>query len=475
MLKIRCALFSLLTAVLTPQSYATDLMDIYRQSLENDPTFKAAYSTYKANCEVVPQAWAALLPQLTVAALGGLNEQLLHSSSIDIRPRYNTNQWKVSATQAVFNYQAWSQVQQAKAAVKSSLAIFNDAAQNLILRTSGAYLDLLYARDTLNFADAKQRANKRQLEEAQQRFNVGLDVITSVYEAQAAHDQSMAQVISAKNNLLNLGENLSKITNHTYEQISMLRDSRIPLIKPEPDNVEDWVSTGLKQNYSLFAAKYNLQAARDNIKVQSTGDWPSFAIQGATTTTHNDMGNDGFVEPGKPAVSRFAAHILVPAKQVLSGVALTMNFPVFQGGLVMSKTRQAQFNFQTSSEQLEKVYRDVVVNSRIAFNTIIDGLSKVAADRQTVASQKNSQESVEAQYGVGTRTMTDVVNAQQKLFDVQRQLAADQYDLIKALLNLKYLAGSLNVGDLEEINSWLATTRVDSLPLHSSTGVNALK
>ena len=110
---------------------------------------------------------------------------------------------------------------------------------------------------------------------------------------------------------------------------------------------------------------------------------------------------------------------------------------------------------------MESAYRDVVVNSRIAFNTIIDGISKVSADRQTIVSQKNSLDSVQAQYEVGTRTMTDVVNAQQRLFEAQNQLAADQYGLIMALLNLKYLAGSLNVTDVQEINSWLATTRVD--------------
>ena len=140
-----------------------------------------------------------------------------------------------------------------------------------------------------------------------------------------------------------------------------------------------------------------------------------------------------------------------------------MNFPVFQGGLVASQTRQAQYNFQTSSEQMEQVYRDVVVNSRIAFNTITDGISKVKADRQTVISQQNSLESVQAQYQVGTRTMTDVVNAQQHLFQAQEQLAQDQYNLINGLLNLKFLAGTLNVNDLEEINSWLATNRVDGM------------
>ena len=141
-----------------------------------------------------------------------------------------------------------------------------------------------------------------------------------------------------------------------------------------------------------------------------------------------------------------------------------MNFPVFQGGLVEANTKQAKFDFQTSSEQLEKTYRDVVVNSHVAFNTIIDGISKVKADRQTVVSQQNSLESTEAQFQVGTRTMVDVVNAQQKLFEAQEQLASDQYRLINAMLLLKYLAGSLSVSDLQEVNSWLATTRVAGLP-----------
>lgn len=449
-------------ATATPLLHATDLMDVYRQSLDNDPTFKIAYNTYMAQRELIPQAWAALLPQLTIKALAGRNEQEVRSSIFDIKQSYGTNQWTVNASQAVFNYQAWSQVQQAQASVKAALAAFNNAAQNLIMRTSSAYLALLYARDTLSFAEAKQRANKRQLDQAQQRFNVGLDAITSVYEAQAAYDQSAAQVISAKNNLLNTSDNLSKLTNHVYENISMLRNSKIPLIKPEPNNVDQWVATGLKQNYNLFAAKYSLQAARDNVKAQSAANWPTFAIQGSTVTTHNDttaMSNGGPI-----SINNLADNFLVARKQALSGVALTMNFPVFQGGLVLSKTREAQFNFQASSEQLEQTYRDVIVNSRIAFHTIIDGISKVQADRKTIVSQTNSLESVEAQYGVGTRTMTDVVNAQEHLFDAQRQLAADQYGLINALLNLKYLAGTLNVGDLEEINSWLATTRIDGLP-----------
>lgn len=431
-------------------THAADLMDIYRQALENDTAFKEAYSSYMSSTEAIPQARSALYPQVTLGGQAGRMVQDVTASGIHLAQTYSSRTMQVNASQAVFNYQAWARVQQAKASVKAAQATFNNAAQDLMLRTAKAYLDVLLAKDTLNFAEAKKRANKRQLEQAEERFRVGLDAITSVYEAKAGYDQSVAEVITAKNNQINQSENLRKLTNHVYNFLSPLRDSRIPLIKPEPDIVEEWIDTGLRQNYNLYAAKYSLQAARENIKVQAAGGWPTFAIQGNGTQTRNEIGGSG---------SFFA-----PEKQAAANLVLAMNFPVFQGGLVESQTRQAQFNFQSSSERLERTYRDVVVNSRIAFNNIVDGISKVKADRQTVISRINSLESTEAQFQVGTRTMVDVVNAQQRLFESQRELANDQYNLIYSLLNLKYLAGSLNVNDIEEVNSWLATSRINGFP-----------
>lgn len=445
----------LLATGLSSMVQAADLMDIYHQALENDPVFKAAYSTYMSNTEAIPQARAALYPQVTVGAQTGRNIEDVSAGGSHFSLTYDSNLWQVNASQAVFNYQAWARVQQAKASVKASQATFNSAAQELILRTAKSYLDVLLAKDTLNFAEAKKRANKRQLEQAEERFKVGLDAITSVYEAKAAYDQSVSEVIAAKNNQINQNENLRKLTNHVYDYLSPLRDSRIPLIKPEPDNVNEWVNTGINQNYQLFAAKFNLQAARDNMKVQAAGGWPTLAIQSNNAQVHSDVSQGS---------------IFAPSKQLSSNIALALNFPVFQGGLVQSQTRQAQFDFQTSSEQLEKTYRDIVVNSRIAFNSIIDGISKVKADRQTVVSRINSLESTEAQFQVGTRTMVDVVNAQQRLFESQRELASDQYNLINALLNLKYLAGTLNANDIEEVNSWLDTTRINRYPPTTNHG-----
>ena len=440
-----------------PFATAADLVDIYRQALENDPTFKAAYSTFMANAEAIPQARSALLPQLTLGAQAGsnaFNVDVPGTNGLNGTQYYNSNQLKINASQAIFNYQVWAKVQQAKASVKAAHATFNNAAQDLILRTAKAYFDVLFSKDTLNFSEAKKRANKRQLDQAQQRFNVGLDAITSVYEAQAAYDQSIAEVISAKNNQINQNENLRKLTNHVYDGLSPLRDSKIPLIKPEPNNVNEWVATGLKQNYNLFAAKYSLQAARENVKTQSSGSWPTIAVQGNALQTVNTGGG--------------GSNFFVPNSQIVANVAIAMNFPIFQGGLVQANTRQAQFNFQTSSEQLEQTYRNVVVNSQIAFNTIVDGISKVKADRQAIVSRMNSLESTEAQFEVGTRTMVDVVTAQQRLFETQEELAKDQYGLINAILNLKYLAGTLNVNDLEEINAWLDTTRIKGFPPQAS-------
>ena len=451
------SLFSwlILCLICTRPVFAVDLMDVYFQALDSDPTFKIAYSKFLSQNEALPQAWSAILPQLTINALMGRTNQLVDTGIFVVNRTYNGNAWSVNASQSIFNYQAWSNIQQAQASIRASLASFNDAAENLILRTASAYLNILLARDTLKYAESKKAANQRQLKQAQDRFNVGLDAITSVYEAQAAYDQSVAEVIAANNNVHNQNHNLSKITNHLYEEVAPLRNNEIPLIQPEPNKAEDWVATGLRQNFNLFVAKYNVEAARENIKVKTGSNWPVLSITGNKENKHFDVGD----EMSNNKINTLATNIFIPQETSLTNVSLTMNFPIFQGGLVASKVRQAKYDFQSSSQELEKTYREVISNSHITFNTIHEEISKIKADRQTLHSQQSSLDSVFEQYKVGTRTMTDVVLAQRNLFEAQKQLATDQYDLMNNILNLKYLAGTLSVDDLAQINSWLVTKR----------------
>src|SRR3990167_1247778 len=433
----------------TKSALATDLMDIYQDALSHDPIFKVAFSNYMSSAEAVPQARAALLPQLAISSYAGRSKANVVGGGFATDSTYNITEWQVNATQTVFNYHAWKMVSEAKASVKAAQARFNTAAQTLMLRVTNAYLDALLAQDTLNFQEAKRRANKRQYDQANARFKVGLEAITSVYEAKAAFFQSSADVIAAKNNLINRNEELRKFTNHVYEYLSPLRDGRIPLVSPEPQNIDEWVSVGLKQNYLLMAAKYAVDAARENVKLQSSDNWPVFTLKGNTQSTDYLGG---------------PSSIFVPNHFDTTSITINVNFPVYQGGLLASKTRQAKYKFQSKTELLERVYRDVVVDSRISYNSIIDGISKVKADRQTVVSRINQVTSTSAQFEAGTRTMVDVTNAQQRLFESQVELAKDQYSLIKSQLKLKFLAGSLNANDLEEINAWLATTRINHFP-----------
>ena len=451
-----------------PFVHATDLIEAYHEALDNDPSFKSAYSVFMAESQAIPTAWSALLPQLTANAILGKNyTEVMAGLGLDVNKTYTQSQLQVQATQTLFNFKSWSMLEQARANVRASLANFNDNAQNLILRTSKAYFDVLLAQDNLITAQSLRTANKRQLEQAQERFNVGLDPITTIYQAKAAYDQSYSTVITAENNLITAKQNLSKLTNHTYGAVAALKNKAIPLIYPEPMQADAWVSSSLKQNYKLFAAKYYLEAARQNIKMQFSGHLPSFTLFGNANQINNLVPTTSLVPSATTDANNLYNDIFVPQMIRNASGGFNMSLPIFQGGLVVSKTKEAEFQFQNYSHQLDSVQRELIANTQITFYAVTSGIEKVKADRQSLESQKISLESIQSQYQVGTKTITDVLFAQQQYIQTQLQYTSDQYSLITQILQLKYLSGNLNVKDLEEINSWLDTKQITGLSPHS--------
>lgn len=443
-------------------SQATDLLETYYEALDNDPIFKSAYSQFLADSQSISNAWAPMLPQLTVNALyNRVYTEVLAGKDLDVNRTYGQNQINFQASQTIFNYKLWSMLEQARANVKASLANFNDNAQSLMLRSSKMYFDVLLAEDNLHTAEVQRNANKRQLQQAQERFNVGLDPITTIYQAKAAYNQSVALVVAAQNNLIAAKQNLSKLTNHTYDAIAALKNKEIPLVYPEPMNSETWVSTSLKQNYKLNASKYYLEASRQNIKVQFSSNLPYFNLYGQGVETHNLVAG---VDTQIPAnFNQVFNQIFVPQMQRNAVVGLSVSLPIFQGGLSVSKTKEAEFQFMNISSQLENVRRELIANTNITFYSITTGIEKVKADRETLASQRVSLDSIQEQYQVGTKTITDVLFAQQQYYQTQFQYNSDQYNLITQILQLKYLAGSLDIRDLQEINTWLATSQIRGL------------
>lgn len=422
--------------------FAVDLMQAYRDALMNDPTFRAAISTRLSQRETKSQALSALLPNVAGSAVLEQNHTKVKSSVFGVpsgTATLNAYDYQLNLTQPVFDYSRWMKLRQVNAIVKQAQANFDAQAQNLMIRVAKAYFDVLQAEDNLRYTTAEKEANAKQYQQANERYRVGVEPITSVYEAKASYDASIAAEIAAKNTVANSYEALWQITGKHYTSLAKLRDNNLPLIKPTPANVDDWVNTAQKQNYTLLAAKYAMQASKENVKVQRGGHIPTLDFIASYDSQKN---NQVFFEDGD-----------ISTKTGSFGVQLTV--PVFQGGYVNSQSKQAAYDYQTSVAQFHQSYRSTVSGTRQSFNDVISGISKIKADRQAVISAISSLDSTTASYQVGTRTMVDVLNEQKNLYNSQRQLAVDQYAYLNSILALKQYAGILSANDLIELNNWL--------------------
>lgn len=437
MLKIirRSAIGILITMTFTC-AHADDLLQIYQLALKNDPTFRAAEAQYMSDKQNIGIARAALLPSLDLSAAynRSYNNTNLNGNFYD-----TTQQYGVSLSQPLFNLAGWQAVKNAKATVKASQATFNAALQTLIFNTAQAYFNVLQAYDDLRFSLAEQRALARQLQQNEERFKVGLIAITDVQQTRAQYDSVSAQVITDRNNIANRLEELREITGEFNNQLAGLKDN-LPLVKPDPANINQWVDTAIRQNYNLLAARFSSEAAQDNISVQSSARWPVVSLNGSFTNSRDK-------NPGNNSLARTNNNAAV------AGVAVS--FPVVQGGLVGANTRQAIYQYAQASANAETTYRSTVANTRKSYLGVISGIAVIQADKQAVISNESALKATEASYIVGTQTMFDVLNAQSNLYEAQKNLASDQYSYLLNTLSLKQAAGTLSVHDLSIINSWL--------------------
>ncbi|MEM1243466.1 MAG: TolC family outer membrane protein [Pseudomonadota bacterium] len=436
-------IFILIVFLFSAHVNAANLLQVYRQALKSDPTFKAAEAQYLAATQLYPQARALLLPNILVTAETGYNRfEAFRTGFFGLNPKvenFPNNQIDITFSQPIIDFGAFYNLKDADFQVKSAAATFAAAAQDLMTRTAFAYFDVLQAEDTLRFTQAEKEATAKQLDQAEQRFKVGLDAITSVYNAQATYDSIIAQEITAKNDVLNAKERLREITGIYYNNLAKLKPG-FPLITPNPINVERWVEASEKQNFEVVAARFTAASQRENIQVQFAGYLPTLNLVSSYNRTQSNLSGD------------------IAVQDTAQGrVGLSLNMPIYQGGLITANTKQAEYQYEQSLQDLEQTYRRVMVNTRQTYNNVIAGISRVKADRQTVVSQQASYDSTAAALKVGTRTIVDLLIVQQQLFDAQRQLAVDQYAYINDVLTLKQLAGTLSYKDIEVVNTWLYT------------------
>ena len=233
---------------------------------------------------------------------------------------------------------------------------------------------------------------------------------------------------------------MRKITGRLYPKLDPIL-TNIPLQKPDPIDIEEWVLSSVKYNSTLQASHFAVDATKSTINSARGGYLPTIDL----VSRYNNRSEFGAGFSG------------IDTER--GSVGVQFNFPVFQSGLVISQVRQAKYNYETSLADLETSYRNATVSTRQFYNNVISGISVVKADRQTVISANKSVESNEAAYQVGTRTIVDVLLVQNRLYDAQRQLAIDQYNYINDILALKNAAGILSTVDLEKINTWLNASK----------------
>jgi outer membrane protein len=301
-------------------------------------------------------------------------------------------------------------------------------------KTTVAYFNVLSALDNLEFAMAEKESISRQLEQAQQRFEVGIIAITDVNEAQAAFDLAGANEIEAANKLDNENEALKEIIGDQDAVLDTLGEL-VPLNKPEPANIADWSKTAELNNLNIIAAFNQAEAARKSIEIQRSGHLPKLDMIGAygVSDVNSSFGFRGDTQ----------------------SVGVELNVPLFEGGAVNSRTRQAGFEYEAAKENLETVKRSVKRQIKDTFRGVMTDISRVEALKAAVTSAETALESSQAGFEVGTRTMVDVLNEQRNLFKAKRDFARARYDYLINSVKLKQLSSDLTQNDLELLNKLL--------------------
>lgn len=442
-------LASIILGCISFSAAATDIADVYNQAKCMDPEFQAAYTKMLSEQENLPQATAALLPNIggvanstynyiNILNIAGLPTNFIPTNNIPGQVtgpfKFNSDGYTVTLTQPIVNFSAWMTVKQQSNVYKKAAADYAFATQDLIIRVAKAYFAVLQAQDNLVYSQAQKAANERQLDQAKQRFQVGLDAITSVYNAQASYDSAIATVIARQNDLANALEGLRQITGTYYCDVEGLK-IKIPLQSPCPICVDDWVAAAEHYNQELLSTCFNAQAARDLIAVNFGGHIPTLN----TVATWGQQNGQSYGT--------------VDYRQ--GTIALQLAVPIYQGGAVNSQVRQAEDNYGTAISEMEQQRRKVVLDTRQNYNDVMLGISKITADRAAILSAKSSVESTEESFKVGTRTIIDVLIAQNQLFQARTTYAQDLYAYLTSTLLLKQAAGTLCPKDLVRINVWL--------------------
>jgi outer membrane protein len=417
---------------------AADLLDVYRDALSQDPVYASARYTYDAAKEALPQARAGVLPSISLDAGYNRNYRQIEGTP---NADYNTNSYNLRLSQPLFRMQNWIVVDQAGLQVRQSEAVLADASQNLIVRTAQAYFDVLLAQDNVSLSGAQKTAISEQLAQAKRNFEVGTATITDTYEAQAKYDLAVAKEISDLNDLEIKKRTLQQLIGKMPATLAPLRD-KPSLALPQPTEMEQWVKAAEEASPTIAQLRLAYGIAQKDVDRNKAGHLPTLDLTGS-------YGNS--TTPTTTATGAVGSNVDVKA----GAIGVTLTIPLFSGGGTQSRVRQSLSNRERAAQDLENTTRTVAQTVRQNYLGVTNGVLQVKALEAALVSNKSSLDATVLGKEVGVRTNVDVLNAQQQLFQAQRDLQQARYNTILSQLRLKSAAGRLKEDDLAEVNRLL--------------------
>lgn len=456
------ALALLLTGIST-QSHATDLLQAYELARQSDPQLSAAESQRDAQGEGVVQSRSALLPQINGDASWNKNKQdsdgsevvggIVQPSAVTTNDTTSTS-YGVTIRQSVYDHSNYARLGASKLRASQAEADYDAASDSLVVRTADAYFNVLTGIETLASSRAEERSVKRQLDQAEKRLEVGLAPITDVHEARARYDSARANAILAANTLDDAREALAEITGQSIQNIRGLAPSYQPE-NTDTRTVDEWVALAMASNPSLQSRERALAAAEKDVAAARAAHYPTLSA----TASWRDNGSDTDFERFQPA----PAFSTSENNSQSNSVGLQLNIPIFSGFATQSRVRQSINQRDIAADQLEQQKRSITRQTRTAYRSLIAGLAEVEARRLAVVSAQSAYEAGEAGLEVGTRTIVDVLIAQQQLYLAQREYARARHAFLVNTLRLRQAAGVLELGDVQNVNRSLTVDAEEAL------------
>jgi outer membrane protein len=433
--------------IFTAKVDATNLIDVFKQALESDPTYLEVVEQTLADNENISISRSALLPSISMQSFGREDFFRSWGASTDSqilppKSRFITFQPQLSISQVVFNFSQLANLHGAQIASKQANAALNAALQNLMIRVAQAYFNVLNDEENLNYNRASKLAFAKQLSQVRKLYKAGSATKTDVYTAESAYGTADVGFINAQTRLAIDREFLGTITGELNHNLAKLKD-HFPLISPNPKKIEQWVRTAKQQNWTIKANTFALQAAKEIIKQHFAGHLPTLNLRlSSVLNTSNSTASSLISASGT-------------TKKVDNVAALNLNVPIFSGGLVVAQTRQAQHNYRVAYQQLQNSYRNTVYTTRQSYLNLVADLAKLRTDKITLQSALSSLDGLKKRYNAGAGNIVDVLHQQEKVLQIKSQIAANRYSYVMNYLMLKNAVGTLNFDDIKMINSWL--------------------